>query len=163
MRILGVDPGLHHTGWGIIEYHGNNLHYIACGVITSNPKQALAERLATLHNGLRDVIDQYQPQQSAIEETFVNINAVSSLKLGHARGVLMMTLSLANLPITEYAATKVKKSLAGVGRADKGQMTAMVKLLLPSAVVAQHDAADALAVAICHAHHAVQQQLVESV
>ncbi len=153
MRILGIDPGLTHTGWGIIEQRGNMLRYVDCGVISTDTKQDIAGRLSTLHQQLSHIIHLHQPSHSAIEDTFVNSNAVTSLKLGHARGVLLMTLALANLPITEYAPTKVKKSLVGAGRAEKGQMERMVQLLLPQASIPRHDAADALAIAICHAHH----------
>lgn len=154
MRILGIDPGLQHTGWGVIERTAqNSTRYIASGAIHSNPKEELPQRLLTLHNGLSSVIAQHRPQHVAIEETFVNKNALSSLKLGHARGVLMLTAQLAGLPVTEYAALLVKKSITGVGRAEKEQVAMMVKILLPGALPDSPDAADALAVALTHAHH----------
>ncbi len=153
-RLLGIDPGLNNTGWGMINVSGNHLKYIACGTIKTDSKQPLADRLLTISKGLSIVIDRYSPTDSAIEETFVNKNAGSSLKLGHARGAIMLTVSLAGLPIKEYSATKVKKSVVGVGRADKEQVSMMVKVIMPDAIIDGYDAADALAVAICHSHHA---------
>lgn len=158
--ILGIDPGLQHTGWGIIESRGNSLSYVACGSISTNPKQEIAARILHLNQELSKIISFYQPQQAAIEETFVNKNASSSLKLGHARGALMLTVSLAGLPVNEYAATLVKKSVVGVGRAEKDQVIMMVKRILPSAKIESEDAADALAVAVCHANHAQIRKLM---
>ena len=153
MRVLGIDPGLQATGWGVIEVCHHEHKYIGCGTIHTDSKSPMARRLQTLHDGLQEIIQRYQPDYAAIEETFVNKNALSSLKLGHARGALMMTLSLAGLEVSEYAATKVKKALVGVGRAEKHQVEAMVSMLLPDATISSADAADALAVALCHAHH----------
>ncbi len=152
-RILGVDPGLHYTGWGIIEQTGSRLSYLACGVIATEKAAPLPKRLLTLHHGLETTIQMYNPGVCAIEETFLNSNALSSLKLGHARGSLLLTASIAGLPVYEYAATLVKKSVVGVGRADKNQVEVMVKHLLPGCVIPSSDAADALAIAICHAGH----------
>lgn len=151
-QILGIDPGLQKTGWGIIHVTGNRLSYVACGTITTKEK-SLINRLKELYEGLHAVIKLHQPNEAAIEETFINTNALSSLKLGHARGVLMLTASLFNLPTHEYAATLVKKSVVGVGRAEKTQVEMMVRQLLPACKPDSADAADALAVAICHAHH----------
>lgn len=154
-RLLGIDPGLHHTGWGVVQCEGNHLTYIACGTITTNAKTPLAERLKQLSYGVSDVIKDYAPDMCAIEETFVNKNPLSSLKLGHARGAVMLSVALADIPLVEYAATLVKKSVVGVGRADKNQVITMIKQILPQAVITSEDAADALAVAVCHAGHRV--------
>lgn len=162
-RILGIDPGLQHTGWGIIESRGNSLSYVACGTISTNPKQAIPQRLLQLKQELTAVMENHKLDQAAIEETFVNKNAMSSLKLGHARGALILTVSLAGLELKEYAATLVKKSVVGVGRAEKDQVLMMVKRILPGAQIKSADAADALAVAICHANHAHMRELVERV
>lgn len=153
-RILGIDPGLVKTGWGIIDYSGNSFRFVASGLIKPDDKLPISERLAVLSCGLSAIIQQHQPDQCAIEETFVNKNAMSSLKLGHARGALMLTVSLASIPISEYAATLVKKSVTGVGRAEKKQVGIMVKQLMPTAKFDSEDAADALAIAICHSSHA---------
>lgn len=160
MIILGVDPGLQKTGWGVIRKDGSHLSYIACGTFNSDPKAPLAVRLHQLHDKLRDVMDAHHPDQAAIEETFVNVNPASTLKLGQARGALLMTLSLTGIDVHEYSATQIKKTVVGVGRADKSQVKMMVEMLLPASKGEQKgpDATDALAVAICHAHHAVMKQ-----
>ena len=152
-RILGIDPGLNITGWGIIDQQGNRLSFITAGQIKTDPKLPLAERLKTLHEGLSKVLTAYKPNEAAIEETFMNTNALSSLKLGHARGALMLSASIENVPLTEYSTRLVKKSVVGVGKAEKEQVAAMVKMILPGAKMESADASDALAVAICHAHH----------
>jgi crossover junction endodeoxyribonuclease RuvC len=159
--ILGIDPGLQHTGWGVIEKNGNNLHFIACGVVNSNSKEEMPARLLAISEGLRKVIEIYKPDECAIEETFVNKNPLSSLKLGHARGAAMLTASLAGLNPYEYAATLVKKTIVGVGRAEKAQIVMMVKTLLPKADINSEDAADALAIAICHSQHAAMRRVLE--
>lgn len=151
--ILGIDPGLQHTGWGIIEATGNHLRYIDCGTISPNIRLPFPERLHTLHEGLLGVIRAHSPAECAIEETFVNSNAASSLKLGHARGALLLTVAIAGLKVSEYAPTLIKKSVVGVGRAEKHQVMMMVKLLLPGCLVESEDAADSLATAICHHSH----------
>lgn len=151
--ILGIDPGLLRTGWGIISMQGNALGYIACGVIKPDAKLLLHDRLRILHEQLEEIIARYKPHEAAIEETFVNINGDSTLKLGQARGAILLSLALAGLPVSDYAATLVKKSIVGVGRAEKEQVMMMVHALLPGANVSGSDAADALAVAICHANH----------
>ncbi|MEQ9326065.1 MAG: crossover junction endodeoxyribonuclease RuvC [Rhodospirillales bacterium] len=152
-RLIGLDPGLQNTGWGVIDVSGNRLRHVADGVIRTNGALAMAERLRQLHEGLRDVLDLYQPHEAAVEETFVNKNPSSTLKLGQARGVVLLAPALAGLVIAEYAANLVKKSVVGVGHADKAQIQMMVSTLLPGAAMESADAADALAVAICHAHH----------
>lgn len=154
VKILGIDPGLQCTGWGIVEKRDNLLSYIAHGVVCTNAKMPLAERLNTLYQGLIKVLERFQPHEAAVEETFVNQNPVSTLKLGMARGVVLFTPASFGLSVSEYSANKVKKSVVGAGHAQKQQVALMVSWLLPTMpknVVA--DAADALAVAICHAHH----------
>lgn len=154
-RILGLDPGLRHTGWGIIDIKSNQLMHVAHGVISSTTELNLSERLVELFKGLKTIIDQHQPQEAAVEETFVNNNPVSTLKLGMARGVVLMTPALFELKVSEYPANKVKKSVVGVGHASKEQVSHMVQVLLPKAAPVKLDAADALAIAICHGHHSV--------
>ncbi len=157
MRIIGIDPGLVSTGWGIIESKGSSLSFVDCGTIAPNTKATLSERLLELHRDLLRIIDLYKPTSAAIEETFVTANGASTLKLGQARGVLIVTLSAGGLPVAEYATRVVKKAIVGTGTADKNQMGQMVGVLLPSSrealAACKHDAADALAIAICHAHH----------
>jgi crossover junction endodeoxyribonuclease RuvC len=154
MRLLGLDPGLRHTGWGIVDMAGNRLRHVADGTIHSAGNRPLAERLVELHDGLVKVIEQYRPDAAAVEETFVNKNPTSTLKLGLARGVVLLVPALAGIAVAEYPANLVKKSVVGVGHADKTQVQAMVQRLLPGCLASSADAADALAVAICHAHHA---------
>jgi crossover junction endodeoxyribonuclease RuvC len=151
--ILGIDPGLQHMGWGIIAADGQRLQFVAAGAVHSNSKEALSKRLCTLYQGLEAVLQTHAPHEAAVEETFVNTNAQSTLKLGYARGVALLVPALAGLPVAEYAANVIKKSVTGSGHADKTQMQAMVKMLLPKAPLLTHDAADALAIAITHAHY----------
>jgi crossover junction endodeoxyribonuclease RuvC len=153
IRLLGVDPGLRATGWGVIDVDGPRLAWVAHGVIAPDPDAEMAERLAALATGLRDVISQYEPSASAVEEVFVNINPKSTLLLGQARGVALATLAGARLPVAEFATRKVKLAVVGTGGADKDQVAFMVRRLLPRAGAVAADAADALAVAICAAHH----------
>jgi crossover junction endodeoxyribonuclease RuvC len=153
VRIIGIDPGLRRCGWGIIESDGSRLRYVACGTLTPRTDLSLAERLATLHAGLRALIELHRPDEAAVEETFVNAGARSALQLGQARGVVLMTPAAMGLPVGEYAANLVKKSVVGSGHAEKAQVQMMVKVLLPTADFEGADAADALAIAICHAHH----------
>jgi crossover junction endodeoxyribonuclease RuvC len=153
MRLLGLDPGLRRTGWGVIEVDGNRLSHLANGIVTTDHKTALAQRLATLYDGVASVIETYRPGEAAIEEGFVNRNPASSLKLGLARGVVLLAPARAGLDVNEYAANRVKKSVVGAGHAQKQQIGAMVAILLPGCDPAGEDAADALAVAICHAHY----------
>jgi len=153
IRILGVDPGLRFTGWGVIDVDGPRLAWVAHGVVKPDQDASMAERLAQLAQGLREVIVAHEPAESGIEETFVNINPKSTLLLGQARGVCMATLAAAGLPVAEFATRKVKQSIVGTGAADKTQVAFMVRRLLPKAGEVSADAADALAVAICAAHH----------
>jgi len=161
MRLLGVDPGLRFTGWGIVDAENNRLRHVANGVVKSGAGE-LSGRLRRLHDGLRDVIAAFEPDGAAIEETFVNRDGQSTLKLGQARGVALLVPALAGIPVAEYAANTVKKSIVGYGHADKTQMMHMIGVLLPGAPVESPDAADALAIAICHAHHISTRQLVEA-
>ena len=154
MKILGLDPGLRHTGWGVVIAEGTRLRYVADGAIHSDATRPLSDRLVQLHDQLRDIIDRFRPDQAAVEETFVNKNPASTLKLGMARGVVLVVPALAGLTVAEYSTNLVKKSVVGVGHADKTQVQMMVRRLLPGCAIETADAADALAVAICHAHHA---------
>jgi crossover junction endodeoxyribonuclease RuvC len=153
IRILGLDPGLRKTGWGIVVSEGTKLAFVACGVVESDEKRALSERLRQLHDGIAAVIADYDPQEAAVEETFVNRDPQSALKLGQARGIALVVPAQAGLVVAEYAANLVKKTVVGVGHADKKQVQAMIRVLLPKAEAKSADAADALAVAICHAQH----------
>ena len=153
VRILGVDPGLRRTGWGLVSLEGSRLGFVTCGTIGSDDKAPLALRLKQLHDGLIGVIRDTAPDEVAVEETFVNKDAQATLKLGHARAIAMLVPALAGLSVAEYAANLVKKTVVGAGHADKRQIHAMVRVLLPKADPASDDAADALAVAITHAHH----------
>lgn len=158
VRILGIDPGLQKTGWGIIESEGSALRFIASGLIRTKSSESLSTRLASLHHGLVAVIDSYSPHEAAIEETFVNQNPASALKLGQARGTLLTVPALKGLSVDEYAANKVKKSIVGTGHAAKQQMGMMIKTLLPACGTISEDEADALAVAITHAHYRVMSK-----
>jgi crossover junction endodeoxyribonuclease RuvC len=154
MRLLGLDPGLRHTGWGVIEAAGNRLSHVANGVVHSDGRQQLAERLVALFRQLNEILDRYTPDEAAVEETFVNKNPSSTLKLGVARGVVLLAPAERGIPVSEYSANLVKKSVVGAGHAEKAQVEMMVRRLLPGCTLTSPDAADALAVAICHAHHA---------
>jgi crossover junction endodeoxyribonuclease RuvC len=159
MRLLGLDPGLRHTGWGVIEAAGNRLRHVADGAVHSTDARPLAERLVELHDGLARIIAEFRPDEAAVEETFVNKNPTSTLKLGLARGVALLVPALAGLKVHEYPANLVKKSVVGAGHAAKEQVQMMVRRLLPGAMIGSPDAADALAVAICHAHHAATNRI----
>ena len=152
MLIIGLDPSLTCTGWGIVAKSGNRLSHIANGQIRTDAALSLPERLVTIDRELTDVLLLHRPDSSAVEEVFVNKNPQSTLKLGHARGVVLLALARAGLPVHEYATRLVKKALVGTGAAEKAQVQAMLKVLLPGVQLAGADAADALAVAICHAH-----------
>ncbi|HZT50755.1 MAG TPA: crossover junction endodeoxyribonuclease RuvC [Stellaceae bacterium] len=154
MRLLGLDPGLRHTGWGVIDAVGNRLTYVADGVAHSRDGRPLAERLSELFRALNAVLERFGPAAAAVEESFVNKNPASTLKLGVARGVVLLAPAERGIPVHEYSANLIKKSVVGVGHADKAQVQMMVRRLLPGCLLAGADAADALAVAICHAHHA---------
>ncbi len=153
VRILGIDPGLRRTGWGLITARGTKLAYLACGVVTSDGDLPLALRLRELHEGITAVVGGHAPDEVAVEETFVNKDAQATLKLGHARAIALLVPALAGLPVSEYAANLVKKTVCGSGHAEKVQIQAMVRFLLPKAEFKVADAADALAIAITHASH----------
>lgn len=154
MRVIGLDPGLRRTGWGVIEAEGNRLRHIANGVVTPDRSRELAERLVELYDGLSRVLAAYAPDEAAVEVTLANRNPSSTLKLGMARGVALLVPALCALPVAEYLPMIVKKAVVGTGHAAKAQVAAMVERLLPGCAVAAPDAADALALAICHAHTA---------
>ena len=153
MRVLGLDPGLRHTGWGVIDVDGNRLSHVADGVAAARIDLSFGERLVSLFRQIGEVVERFRPDAAAVEETFVNAGARSALQLGQARGVALMTPASMGLVVGEYAANLVKKSVVGTGHAEKSQVQLMVKTLLPSADFKGADAADALAIAICHAHH----------
>ena len=154
MRLIGLDPGLRNTGWGVVDVDGNRLTYVADGTVSPPAKQDLASRLRDLHEGLARVLADFEPDEAAVEETFVNKNPKSTLKLGEARGVVVLAPALAGIPVAEYSANRIKKSVVGAGHATKEQVQMMVGRLLPGCIFSSPDAADALAVAICHAHFA---------
>jgi len=151
--LLGIDPGLRFTGWGLVESTGNRLRHVADGVIATDSAQSVPDRLCALHHALTALIALHQPLEAAVEETYVNRNGAATLKLGYARGVALLVPALAGLVVAEYGAKTVKMAVVGTGAADKDQVAMMVKRLLPGATMARADASDALAVAICHAHH----------
>jgi crossover junction endodeoxyribonuclease RuvC len=153
MRLLGLDPGLQRTGWGMIAADGNRLRFVAAGVVVTDPADDLASRLDALYRGLKAVVASHAPEVAAVEETVINRNAGSSLKLGQARGVVLLAAAHAGLAVTEYASKTVKRAVVGTGAADKRQVAMMVRVLLPASGPVTGDAADALAVALCHAHH----------
>ena len=153
IRILGLDPGLQHTGWGLVEHDGFRMRFLGDGVVSTSPAEELARRLLVLHRGLADVIAQWTPDEAAVEHTYVARNPESALKLGQARGVVLLAPALAGLPVHEYGAMEVKRAVVGTGHAAKEQVQAMVRQLLPGVTFKRADAADALAIAICHAHH----------
>jgi crossover junction endodeoxyribonuclease RuvC len=153
IRIIGIDPGLRNLGWGIVDCEGTRLSFVACGSVHSNAKLSLADRLRQLHDGLAEIIHAHQPHEAAVEETFVNRDPQSALKLGQARGIALLVPALAGLPVAEYAANLVKKTVVGAGHAEKAQVALMVKVLLPKSEAKSPDAADALALAICHSQH----------
>ncbi len=161
MRVIGLDPGLRLTGWGVIDVEGNRLRHVAHGVVRIGSDRPLSVRLNDLFEGVAAVVAAQGPLEAAVEETFVNVNPGSTLKLGQARGVVLLAPARAGLPVFEYAANLVKKSVTGAGHADKRQIAMMVGRLLPG-VDASADAADALAVAICHAHHRATARRVEA-
>ena len=153
IRILGIDPGLRRTGWGMIAIEGNRLMFLACGSLATDDGAGLAIRLLAIHDGLRRVVDEHAPDEAAVEATFVNKDASATLKLGQARGIAMLVPAIAGLPVAEYAPNLVKKTIIGVGHGEKAQIRMMIGVLLPKADPRTHDAADALAVAVTHAHH----------
>lgn len=159
IRIMGVDPGLRRTGWGVISCAGNRLSFVASGAIVSDSAAPLATRLLQLHEGLAAIVSEYAPGETAVEQSFVNKDAAATLKLGHARAIALLVPARAGLPVAEYAPNAVKKSVVGAGHADKAQIRAMVRMLLAGATFDSDDAADALAIAITHAHHRAARAL----
>ena len=153
IRILGIDPGLRRTGWGVVAIEGSRLSFLACGSLASDDKVALSLRLVSIHDGLQRVVVAHAPDEAAVEATFVNRDAAATLKLGQARGIAMLVPALAGLPVAEYAPNLVKKTIVGAGHCEKVQIRMMVKVLLPKADPQSDDAADALAIAVTHAHH----------
>ena len=163
VRIIGIDPGLRNTGWGIISQAGSALSYVADGALHSDGDAPLALRLLQLHTQLIDVLREYDPDEAAVEETFVNTDARATLKLGQARGVLMLAPAMLKLPVAEYAPNTVKKAVVGAGHAEKEQIHMMVRVLLPRADPKTADAADALAIALTHAQHRASRALAAAV
>ena len=163
IRILGIDPGLRRTGWGVVESEGNRLVYVACGTVEPRDTLPLAERLLAIHDGLTKVLAEHAPAEAAVEQTFVNKDGAATLKLGQARGVAMLVPAMRGLLVAEYAPNLVKKTVVGAGHADKTQIQMMLKILLPKADPKSADAADALAIAITHAHHRGAAQRLKAV
>ena len=163
VRILGIDPGLRRTGWGVVESEGNRLVYVACGSVEPRDTLPLAERLLAIHDGLAKVLAEHAPAEAAVEQTFVNKDGAATLKLGQARGVAMLVPAMHGLLVAEYAPNLVKKTVVGAGHADKTQIQMMLKILLPKADPKSADAADALAIAITHAHHRGAAQRLKAV
>ncbi len=153
VRLLGIDPGLRVTGWGLIEVDGNRLRHVANGVIATDSAEPISRRLKMLHDALMDLLTLHRPAEAAVEETYFNSNGAASLKLGYARGIALLAPALAGVPVSEYAAKTIKMAVVGTGGAEKQQVAVMVRRLLPGVSTFRSDAADALAVAICHAHH----------
>jgi crossover junction endodeoxyribonuclease RuvC len=153
IRILGIDPGLRRTGWGVIACAGNRLSYLACGTVETSERAELAARLVAIHDGLSRVVAEFRPDEAAVENTFVNKDAGATLKLGQARGIALLIPALAGLAVAEYAPNLVKKTIVGTGHGEKKQIRMMIGVLLPKADPQSEDAADALAIAVCHAHH----------
>lgn len=153
IRILGIDPGLRRTGWGVIDIDGNRLSYVGCGSVESQDASPLAERLLAIHDGLARVFGDFRPMEAAVEQTFVNRDGAATLKLGQARGIAMLVPAMFGIAVAEYAPNQIKKTVVGAGHADKAQIRVMLGVLLPKADPATPDAADALAIAITHAHH----------
>ncbi len=159
IRIIGIDPGLRSTGWGVIDTDGVRLGFVACGSVQSDERESLGVRLRQLFDGLQEVLARLAPEEAAIEQTFVNRDGSATLKLGQARGIALLVPALLALPIAEYAPNAVKKTVVGAGHADKRQIRAMVGRLLPRATPDSSDAADALAIAITHAHSRAWRRL----
>jgi crossover junction endodeoxyribonuclease RuvC len=153
VRIIGIDPGLRRTGWGVIEAEGNRLIYVACGSVEPPDDLPLASRLLAIHEGLAAILSVHKPMEAAVEQTFINKDGAATLKLGQARGVAMLAPAIFGISVAEYAPNQVKKTVVGAGHADKHQIAMMLKILLPKSDPPSADAADALAIAITHAHH----------
>ena len=158
MIIIGIDPGLIKTGWGVINKIDNQIKYIASGTIFTDSKLPMSERLLNIYKNVDELIKKYQPENFSIEETFVNNNPVSSLKLGHARGVAILAASMNNIPVFEYSPNLIKKTLTGAGKAEKQQMVAMVKYIFPGITIKTEDEADSLCIAICHCNHILKKR-----
>ncbi len=150
VRILGLDPSLSSTGWGVIEAENNRVRYVADGFIPTSPKLPISDRLAVIHKALAEVVAQYKPDEAAIEQVFLNDNPISTIKLGMARGVVILAPALFDIAVTEYEPNKVKKAVVGVGKAEKSQVETMVRVLLPGCKPKNNDSSDALAIALCH-------------
>jgi crossover junction endodeoxyribonuclease RuvC len=153
IRILGIDPGLRRTGWGVVEIAGNRLGFLGCGSVLTRGEDHLATRLVAIHDGLTRIVEKFRPDEAAVEVTFVNKDAHATLKLGQARGIAMLVPARAGMLVAEYEPNLVKKSIVGAGHGDKAQVRMMISVLLPTAELSSDDAADALAIAITHAHH----------
>ena len=153
IRILGIDPGLRRTGWGMIAIAGSHLRFLACGSLATDEHAALAARLLAIHEGLSAIVKAHAPDEAAVEATFVNKDASATLKLGQARGIAMLVPAIAGIAVAEYAPNLVKKTIVGAGHGEKAQVRMMIGVLLPKADPRSADAADALAIAVCHAHH----------
>jgi crossover junction endodeoxyribonuclease RuvC len=153
IRILGIDPGLRRTGWGVIEMFGNRLSFVACGSLVTDDKAEVSARLVAIYAGLARVVEEFHPAEAAVEATFVNKDAAATLKLGQARGVALLAPAQAGVPVSEYAPNLVKKTIVGAGHGEKVQIRMMISVLLPRADPQSEDAADALAIAVTHAHH----------
>jgi crossover junction endodeoxyribonuclease RuvC len=153
IRILGIDPGLRRTGWGMVDTDGNRLIYVACGSLKTGERLGLGQRLLAIHDGLTRIVAEFRPDEAAVEATFVNVNGAATLKLGQARGIAMLVPAKAGIAIAEYAPNLVKKTIVGAGHGEKTQIRMMIGVLLPKAEPQSDDAADALAIAVCHAHH----------
>ncbi len=159
MRILGLDPGLHRTGWGVLDEKQGHFSHVAHGTLTTCPQDPIPKRLLNIFEGLKEILMTYSPDEASVEEIFVNKNPLSSLKLGLARGIVLMAPAYAGIPVQEYSSTTVKKALVGHGHAQKEQVGHMVRFFLPKIEDLSKDAADALALAICHAHMGPQKNL----
>ena len=161
-RLMGIDPGLRFTGWGVVDVSGNRLRHVADGVIATDSTEPVPKRLKALHDALVMLFEQHRPDEAAVEETYVNRNGTATLKLGYARGVALLAPALHGITVSEYGAMEVKRAVVGTGAAHKDQVADMVRRLLPGALVRRADASDALAVAICHAHHRASRLRVAS-
>jgi crossover junction endodeoxyribonuclease RuvC len=153
IRIMGIDPGLRRTGWGVVDVLGNRLMFVACGSVETDEREDVAARLVAIHQGLARVVAEHHPQEAAVEATFVNKNAAATLKLGQARGIALLVPAQAGVSVAEYAPNLVKKTIVGAGHGEKAQIRMMIGVLLPKAAPQSEDAADALAIAVTHAHH----------
>lgn len=162
IRIIGIDPGLRRTGWGVLACQGNRLSFVACGSVDTNERAPVPARLCTIHAGLQKTIAEHQPHEAAVEATFVSRDGAATLKLGQARGIALLVPAQAGLSVAEYAPNLVKKTIVGAGHAEKAQIRAMVAVLLPRADPQSDDAADALAIAITHAHHRSSLRLAQA-